>query len=321
MKKNIFEFRKNRHFDAIIEDGFQFFSKNAKDIVTVIWKNNKILFTALSILYILYLYFYLSFITVLADINTDDGQFYYKERLIWFILIFMLFILILLLFLPRFILSVFAYIKNYMDNDGNTVVAQISKEIKKSYGKIFGLFFLQFITYGFVIFIFSIVASIMITIKSSVLAFLLIIGFLIFLIYLSLFFLILLPVYYFENVSIGEAVSRAGKYFKGNFWKVFGLVIVITIISWLLNMIFNLPLIFYLFFKEAWLSDTSVSFTYYFQADIFTSIISIISFIGEWVIRAMMLIITTILYFSLRESVTKERTKEKIEQIGINDEV
>jgi hypothetical protein len=312
----VFDFKKERNFDAIIEGSFHFFSNNAKKLLKIIWQQNKIIFTALAIIYILYIFYYLNFFDNLVMLQKGTDIDNKLENVKIFSIISVVMVLFHIIFIPRFLLSIMGYIKVYMNNKGEVSAQEVGEEIKQNFWRIIGLFIIMFLLLIALFYIFSILSTITSELGLTLLT---VIILLFFIYYFLLLFTIAIPAFYFEKLGIIDVFTRSIAYLKGNFWKVSGVIIIMLLITWLLNMVINVPLISYFLLKAFWLYDDSNNISNYMGIDIFTSLISVLSFIGEWIVRVIYFITTVILYFSLRESYTQEGIMEKIEQIGAND--
>ncbi len=136
-------------------------------------------------------------------------------------------------------------------------------------------------------------------------------------IYLGVSLCLLLPVMVIEGKDFGEAFSRSFKLTKPNFWMILGGLIVITIIYYVLSLIFSLPASIMgfkkLFMKAMQSGDVNfdVGISYY----ILNGIATLLTYLAG----AIPTIFMAFIYFSQVEQLEKPSLDEKIEQISSED--
>jgi hypothetical protein len=319
MMNKYFDFKQERGFDRIIEGGFSFFKENGKNLIRIFWKYNKVLFIAMGISYFLYFYYYFDFMNIVDSIENSGNVNESDNSIYIFGLIAVVMILVTLFFFPRFLVTIFGFVKVYMENHGNVTDEEVKKHIDREFWRMFGLLFmLGFIGFILIVLLGSLVVGLAQVHWSLVVIFVFVLVFA--LIYMTMHFSILVQTSFFEKKPLVEAISKTTQYINNKLGLTFGVFVVLYLIMSFIRTIFNIPMYIYMFLKMAWLSDTSEMFSYFKEFDIVLSLVSVISFVGDWIVNLLFLVTTSVLYFSLREFYTQEGVMEKIDQIGKNDE-
>ena len=133
--------------------------------------------------------------------------------------------------------------------------------------------------------------------------------------YLMIVFSLAIPVYFFENASIGEAMSKPFKLIKGKWWSTFGLLFISGIIAGLASYVFAIPMYVSMFsglfeavesaetdpnvFLESYTSWQTVAGTAFFT-------------MGSYILYSIPIIALAFQYFNL---------KERTEATGIRSEI
>ncbi|MFI5160043.1 MAG: hypothetical protein ACHQHN_02145 [Sphingobacteriales bacterium] len=133
-------------------------------------------------------------------------------------------------------------------------------------------------------------------------------------IYLSVVFVLVPPIMIMENTSFGYAFNKSFRLIKDNWWVTFGVIIVISIILYVLNLAVSIPSMV-LGAGNVFLHITKRSATLSLPVAILTAAVdSIASFF-----RILMIVAVSLCYFNLAE--TKEGTAlmERINQFGSTD--
>jgi len=316
--KKVFEFKKQRNIDDIIESSFKFFRDHIKPILKIFWENNQIVTIGLFISYFFYNYYAYQFLGVLLGKQTEKSTI--NPLLIDFIDI--AFIIFITIFSVRFILTVVGYIVSYINNEGKVKEKEILKFVRIKFWPFIGATLLLIFIVSIIIIISSLIFSMLIlflgktgVIISILLAIPPIIYFLTFLnIYYQVFLL--------DNASAIEAISLTRKYLKGKFWFSFFVIFVLGIIIWLIGMIFNIPVIVYTFIKGLSAADNPDAVIEMLQGDLFISSMSVVSLAGQTVLNVLSIIGSVMLYYTLKEYHTSEGLLEKLEKLdtAVNNE-
>jgi len=320
--KKIFQIKKQRSFSAVIEDSFRFFRINAKNIIKIVWEQNRIVLTALVITYFLYVYFYFG--------QLNDAFTFIKGNTITskteaspnFILVAVILFILTLIFAPRFFAAVAGYFSAYDEQTGQVDVAKIQELVRKKFWGLIGLTLVIFIL-ALLIFLFTslILGGVMVGLGGTIGAILFVFIYIFMIIVGVLYFGLSYYVYFYEDIGFAEAIFKTRAYLKDKFWYSFGIFILMVLIIWLISLVINAPVTLYALLKSLWMAKDSEIAKYAGQGDLIVAIISIISFIGQMILRILMIISMALLYFSLREHKTGESLLGKINQIGSKEDV
>ncbi len=313
---------KQRGLDAIIEDSFKFFRTHAKNILKILWEQNRFIITALVISYFVYIYYYFGMFNKILTIPGQDssgnsGMF--ESPL--FIGVFLTLIVLGLIFFPRFFSAITGYIKIYDEQDGGEVDEQQVKLLVNN--KFWGLIGLTLIIGFTAVLIFSFVVFFLVGIMKSISPVLIIILLpvvLLLLVYLAIYISLSYYVYFFENIGIFEAIVKTKKYLKNKFWFSFGVIFVMSLIIGLIGMVLNAPVSIYVLVKTIWMTKNQEIAGYAGQGDLIVSLISVVSYVGQTILRILMFIAMSLLYFSLREYHTGESLLDKINKIDVKED-
>ncbi len=316
--KRIFTIKKQRSLDAIIEDSFKFFKSHIKEIIKIIWEQNKIIITGLVILYFLYFYFYFGMFNRLLNFNGSSPVEVDSElfQSVYFGLIAIGLFILALIFFPRLFAAVTGYLRFYNEENGAVDINNVKRLVKSKFWGLVGMTFL-------LIFLFVILISLLFLLAFAVgqssdgfaiLLFLIIFVPLVF--YASIYFTLVYYVYIFEDIDVFEAISKTRNYLKNRFWFSFGVMFVMSLIVGLVGMVFDAPVSIYFFIKTILMVENQEVAKFAGQGDIIVSLFSVISYAGQLILRILMIIAVSFLYFSIREYHTGESLYDKIDKIG-----
>jgi hypothetical protein len=84
----------------------------------------------------------------------------------------------------------------------------------------------------------------------------------------------------------------------------------------LIGLVLNAPVSIYVMVKMLWMAKNETVDQYINGGDILVTILSVISYIGQLILRVLYIIAISWLYFSLKEYHTGEGLSSKIDQIG-----
>jgi len=319
--KKVFEFKKQRNFDDIIESSFRFFRLHIKKIIQIFWKYNKITTLGLFISYFFYNYYAFQLTNFLFGVKNKNIESGAVDSL-WLGLVNLVFVVFSFIFFVRFVLTIFGYIKSYIKNEGQIKEKEVMDLVNTKFWPFVGASFLLvllliiIIVLGTLFFLgFSKMGSFGVAI--AVLLFLPLVFYII--TFMNLYF----QVYIFDEVSASEAISLTMSYLKDKFWFSFLVTFVLGIIIWLLGMVFNAPILIYSFIKGLMLAKDPDVINQMTQGDLFISFFSLISLAGETVLKVLSVIGGVILYYTLKEYHTNEGLLEKLERLNAknnNDE-
>ncbi len=314
--KKIFEIKKQRNLDEIVEDSFKFFKRHVKPIIKIIWEQNRFILAGLLISYFLYIYLYFGSLNNILKINSKEIETGSQVDMFTpeFALVGTALFIFSLIFLPRFFAAITGYIKYYKPETNSVDIDKLKAFVNNKFWGLIGLsitIFILLILAGLISFIFiGLLGS-----AGSAGVFLIFALLLPAVFYAIVYFTLVYYVYVFEDIDISTALSKTKQYLKQRFWFSLLVILVMSIILWLIGMVFNAPVSIYVFVKMLMMvkqPDAASTPT----GDIFVAILSVISYIAQLVIRIIFIIAMSFLYFSLKEYHTSESLHEKIDQIG-----
>ena len=317
--KPYIKIKKRRNIDAIIEDSFKFFKLHIKEMLKIVWQQNRILLTLLVISYFLYSYYSFDLFSRLQQlkngvVNSVDTQNTTMSILFSFALV-----MLSLIFFPRFFAAIAGYMQVYDKNKGQVYPDEVKQIVNNKFWGLVGLTFIVILMFVLFIFFAALVFTGLAKLKAAGIFLIIAISIpliLYVIVYLSLVF----HVYFFDNVDIGTAVSRTIGYIKERFWFSLGVIFLMTIIVMFISWVVNIPIYAYLILKGVAIVGHQNSAAAGMQTgDIFISLYSMVSYIAQLVLRVLMMISMVFLFFSLKEYHTNESMFEKIDQIGSDD--
>ena len=318
--KKIFEIKKQRSLDAIIEDSFKFFRKHAKKILKIIWEQNRFIILGLAISYFIYVYNYFGAFNELItkdDVTLGPSKMFDTP---YFVLDILAMIILGLIFLPRFFSAIAGYMKVYDEQEGKVDELKVKALVKENFSGLIGLTLLIGIV---VVIITSLIVFFMVGVMKTVTPVLILILLpvgLLFVSYIIIYITLSYYVYFFENIGVFEVLTKTGKYLKKKFWFSFGVIFVMSLIIGLIGMVLNAPVSIYFLVKTLLMAKNEDVARFAGEGDIIVSIISVLSYAGQTILRILMVIATTFLYFSLREFHTGESLYDKIDKIGVKED-
>jgi len=133
-------------------------------------------------------------------------------------------------------------------------------------------------------------------------------------IYLSVVFVLVPPIMIMENTSFGYAFNKSFRLIKDNWWVTFGVIVVISIILYVINLAVSIPSMV-LGAGNVFLHITKRSASLSLPVAILTALVDSISYF----FHILMIVAVSLCYFNLAE--TKEGTglMERINQFGTTD--
>ncbi len=184
-------------------------------------------------------------------------------------------------------------IKSYINNDGKIDKTEVENNLNKQWPQFLGLGFLVsiFIFFGLTLFIIPGV-------------------------FIAVPFALVYSIKIFKNYSIGESISYSFSLVKNNWWISFLTLVVMMLLYYLINIIFQVPAIIYSFIKvftmakEGSMADTSFMFDWVYLS------LSVLSSAAQYIVYIIVVISTVFIYFNLDEKKNATGTYEDISKIG-----
>jgi len=312
-----FEIKKQRNISQIIEDSFAFFRVNFKKLIKIIWEQNRYFIIGLLISYFMFIYYYygmFNFATLRDNTKFEDmltPQFAVTAlALLVFSTIFFL----------RFFTAILGYLK-YYNPETEEVDEEKVKELVNY--KFWGLIVLSIILF-ILMFIIGALLFALFTGLSMLGGFGVFLGVILLLpiiFYLIVYFTLVYYVYILDDVSYGEALTRTMDYLKNRFWFSLGVMFLMGLIIGLIGIVFQAPVSIYMAVKTMMMikEPNQAAQLVAGGGDIIISIFSVISYVGQTILRILYFIAISFLFYSLKEYHTGESLLEKIDKIGDNE--
>ncbi len=319
--KRIFTIKKQRSLDAIIEDSFKFFKSHIKEIIKIIWEQNKIIITGLVILYFLYFYFYFGMFNRLLNFKRSSPVELDSElfQSVYFGLIAIGLFILALIFIPRLFATVTGYLRYYNEENGEVDISNVKQLVKRKFWGLVGMTFLLIFLLVMVVALLFLLLFAVGQANEGFAVLLFLIIFVPLLFYASIYFTLVYYVYVFEDIDMFEAMRKTKNYLKNRFWFSFGVMFVMSLIIGLIGMVIDAPVSVYFFIKTILMVENQDIAKFAGQGDIVVSLFSVISYAGQLILRILMIIAISFLYFSIREYHTGESLYDKIDKIGVKD--
>ena len=283
MENNIFRFRKTRDFGDLLSDTFKFLRENGKSFLSI---NFKVCAPFLIALILTNAYY--TYVTIGLGFESY-GNF------TGFLIPALINLIALLVYITALYLSVFNYIKSYIANDGVVSEDDIKNGLKKDLGS------------GLAV---NLIVGILIF---TGLLFILIPG-----IYLSVVLTLALPILVFEQKGVSDTISSCFQLIKDNWWLTFGVLIVFGIIMYLINVVFQMPMIIYMIVGMISGLDAGVeSMAASMQSkDPILIILTILASIAQYLLYIITPVFISLIYFNLHEEKNFTGTFESIDKLG-----
>lgn len=207
---DIIQFNKQRDFGEVFNASFTFIKQEFKGLILKVF-----LYTApiAIIVGLVSVYFQREILNIKQFQNNGDLGFISKFMSLYFIIL-----VVQLLNFSAIFSSVFAYLKLYTTQEGKVEHSEFNKLYFNSIGK-------------------NILYLLLIGIICGVgTAFCLFPG-----IYLFIVLSLAFPILYFENVTLGDAITRSFKLSKNNWWLNFGIIFISYLIIFVLSIVLSIP--------------------------------------------------------------------------------
>ena len=192
--------------------------------------------------------------------------------------------------------TVLHYIKSYIKNDGNAIKEEVTAGVRQSFWSLLGISFLVGLISG-IGFIFCVIPGI----------------------YFGTVLATTYAIHVFENRNTTDSISYSFELIKGEWWITFATYLVIFILYYIITIIFSLPGIIYSFINIFTMSQEATAN----PADMFDWIyvaLNVLGMIGQYILYALIIISTALVYFNLNERKNFTGAMETIETLGKRDD-
>ena len=289
---NKIQFQKQRELGEIITDTFKFVRENYKHLSILIFKIGSPVFVILLLALGYYSYLGLdmmggSFFDLEANLNIDLG--------LYFIALFIL-ICAVLAFYVLLYGTVLNYIKSYMEHDGNVIDSEVYSGVKSDFGGMLGLLILA----GIIVFagvIFCFFPGIYLWVPMSLTPAIMILG----------------------KDSVSDAIGDSFTLVKDNWWITFFSLLVMSILVYIISLVFQFPLLIYYFFKaftmsqEGTIADPSSLFDWVYV------VFNVLSTFIQYLLMTIVIIATAFIYYNLDEKKNSTGAYQAITNLGTSE--
>lgn len=288
LKKNYIEFKKKREFGEILGDTFAFLRTQFKPFFSTLLKIAGPYIFAFLVAYAFYMY---AFNGVL-NFNVERSNDMYNPILM---VVAMLFFFVTLIFSYAMAQSVtLHYIKNYIENNGETNYSQVKSEVYSNFWKFIGLTLLAGI---------CLVIGTMICVIPGIYLF----------VPLSLSFSILI----FNKKNVTDAFSESFSLIKDYWWITFAYLLVVFIIVMVAGWAFSIPSVIYTYAKMGIFSgEMDPENMMNSLTDPIALLLNAISTLFQYLLNIISVVASVMIYFDLNEKKNLTGTMERIQNLG-----
>ncbi len=290
MNNNYVNFKKQRELGSILTDTFKFVRLEGKTLLSLILK-----IAGPALLIVLLAYIYYMQVTMgsfdLMAVGSSSEVFGIN-----IILAFFLMIISGVAFYALMYGTVLHYIKSYIKNDGNAINEEVTAGVRQSFWSLLGISFLVGLISG-IGFIFCVIPGI----------------------YFGTVLATTYAIHVFENRNTTDSISYSFELIRGEWWITFATYLVIFILYYIITIIFSLPGIIYSFINIFTMSHEATAN----PADMFDWIyvaLNVLGIIGQYILYALIIISTALVYFNLNERKNFTGAMETIETLGKRDD-
>tara|TARA_R100000479_G_scaffold33554_2_gene13905 strand:+ start:84279 stop:85145 length:867 start_codon:yes stop_codon:yes gene_type:complete len=283
-------FKKQRELGSILTDTFKFVRLEGKTLLGLILK-----IAGPALLIVLLAYIYYMQVTMgsfdLMAVGSSSEVFGIN-----IILAFFLMIISGVAFYALMYGTVLHYIKSYIKNDGNAIKEEVTAGVRQSFWSLLGISFLVGLISG-IGFIFCVIPGI----------------------YFGTVLATTYAIHVFENRNTTDSISYSFELIRGEWWITFATYLVIFILYYIITIIFSLPGIIYSFINIFTMSQEATAN----PADMFDWIyvaLNVLGMIGQYILYALIIISTALVYFNLNERKNFTGAMETIETLGKRDD-
>ncbi|MGM0636364.1 MAG: hypothetical protein ACQESK_09885 [Bacteroidota bacterium] len=135
-------------------------------------------------------------------------------------------------------------------------------------------------------------------------------------IYLWVPFSLTFPILIIKKYSFSEALNECFRLVRENWWRVFGTLLVSTILIILISMIFSLPLIIYTMIESIGAVEANSEEIFSNMNTVPYIIFNLIGTLGSYVCYSFLIIVTGFIYYDLEEKKSFTKTYDEIGEIG-----
>lgn len=201
--------------------------------------------------------------------------------------------------------------------DGRIDHTDIIGGVKRSFGRMVGLtfiFLLLFIISGGVV---ALIIYSLISISAYALVLLLGLGLFVLMVYLFVSLSMVSMIYIREELSFGDAFSRAFYLTRGNFWRTFLVLLIAAVIGYMVALVFTAPYMIFTFTK---MMTTIQTGRMSFEMGLVDRVAMAISQFGSIAMSTFLAVTINIQYYSLVEKKDGVSVLQQIDSIGVRED-
>lgn len=292
MTTNTIQFQKQRDLGETISDTFKFIRQNYKPLSKFIFKITGPAFLVLLLALGYYSYQGLDMVGgSIFDMNTAFNL----DLGLYFISFFIL-LCALLAFYVLLYGTILHYIKSYVINNGRVVDREVYQGVKSDFGGMLGLLILAGLIVGAGI-LFCFFPGIYLWVPMSLAPAIMILG----------------------KDSVSDAISDSFALIKDNWWVTFFTLLVMTILVYVISLVFQFPLLIYYFVKaftmsqEGTLSDPASLFDWVYV------VFNVIGTLIQYLLMSIVVIATAFVYYDLDEKKNATGAYQTISKLGTSE--
>lgn len=289
---NKIQFQKQRDLGEIITDTFKFVRENYKQLSKLIFKIAGPVFVILLLALGYYSYLGLDMMGgSIFDMNTGPDF----DLGLYFISLFILFCSILAFYVLLYG-TILNFIKSYVKNDGNALDHEVYAGVKDDFGSLLGLLILAgLIVIAGVIFCFF--PGVYLWVPMSLAPAIMILG----------------------KDSVSDAIGDSFSLIKDNWWITFFSLLVMTVLVYIISLVFQFPLLIYYFIKaftmsqEGTIADPASLFDWVYV------VFNVISTFIQYLLMSIVIISTAFIYYNLDEKKNFTGAYNTISNLGSSE--
>ncbi|NJY62411.1 hypothetical protein HC174_06525 [Salinimicrobium sp. CDJ15-81-2] len=287
MSHKTIEFKKQRELGDIITDTFKFLRQNFKPLFKTIFKITGPVFVIL--LFAIGYYSYLG-MDILQNPFFGDSEEVDVEM--YFIAVFILFSSLLAFYVLLYG-TVLNYIKSYIRNSGVVNSTEVFQGVKNDFGSMLAIMILVGIITIFGLLL-CVLPGVYVWVPLSLAPAMLV----------------------FARTSIADSISYSFSLIKDNWWSTFFTLFVITLLVYLIGMIFQFPMMIYMFIKAFTISQQGSAANPAELIDWVYVFFNVISSLFQYLLSIILVVASAFIYHHLDEKKNATGSYERISNLG-----
>lgn len=287
MSQKTIEFKKQRELGDIITDTFKFLRQNFKPLFKAIFKITGPVFVIL--LFAIGYYSYLG-MDILQNPFFGDNEDVDVEM--YLIAIFILFSSLLAFYVLLYG-TVLNYIKSYIRNSGMVDNTEVFQGVKNDFGSMLAIMIVSGIITIFGLLL-CVLPGIYVWVPLSLAPAMLV----------------------FARTSIADSISYSFSLIQDNWWITFFTLFVLTLLVYLIGMIFQFPMMIYMFIKAFTISQQGSAANPAELIDWVYVLFNVISSLFQYLLSVILIVASAFIYHHLDEKKNATGSYERISNLG-----